>query len=205
MTTKTVNIESVPRGEQVVIGGTVSTVHKTGSVYAILTKTRRDEFPAGHRVTYSTNLTGVDGVQRCTTHGPKAQRPGGIWFCRTCYRQQQATYRARKSGRAEPVAVTKATGKARRMDVVGQLAATTGPSQQQMRVNLLLAAARSGSAVKGSQAKQDRWSRCAYTAAARQQGLTVEQANDITGLAIKPMEWSEYHAARRARELAATA
>jgi len=43
----------------------------------------------------------------CRQHGSKRQRPGGIWFCPVCYREQQKRCRARKRG--EEVTTTLAT------------------------------------------------------------------------------------------------
>lgn len=145
---KTVLVESVPRAEQVLIVGFdgvdldhpyVATVHRSSasaSVFTILAAGRKTkEVKATCRVTYSRDLP-AEGVARCSTegHGPKAQRPGGIFFCRACYREQQKAYRQRKGAPA----ATRLTVKAEeRNEKVERLLSIAPKSLTELRDGLL--------------------------------------------------------------------
>lgn len=108
--TKTVHIESVPKGEIVMIhqvnGHDASDEGSRGSVHAVSNQVFQvtpldkpfpgvGEHKAGTQVTWSAAAK----VPECSTHSiAKKQRPGGIVFCPSCYREQQKAYRARKRG-----------------------------------------------------------------------------------------------------------
>jgi hypothetical protein len=54
------------------------------------------EMRGDERVLVSYDVTGLAGVQRCRTHGPKIQRPAGHFDCEPCFKGYAAKAYAKK-------------------------------------------------------------------------------------------------------------
>lgn len=174
-TTKTVKAESLPFAEQiVVIEGAeqrVATAHRVqGGVKLLFGKGGGREVRCSERVNYTRELP-AEGVATCTTegHGPKAQRPGGIWFCRACYREQQKQYRQRKGAPA----ATRLTVKAQeRTEMVDRLLLIAPKPLVELRAKLLIGIARATFFTDEAKAQR-------LAEVGRELGLTPEQVAEI--------------------------
>lgn len=75
------------------------------------------ELRADDTLALSYDVDGLDGVQRCSKHGVKIQRPAGQFDCETCFREYgvraRAAAKARKDAAARGEVVTIETPKAR--------------------------------------------------------------------------------------------
>lgn len=200
----TVQIKNAPIGALIHIhavnGTTLPTpekgsVHKTAgaALFSVRTATLKGvEFDPTTKITFHT-----DDADTCPKHNEGLrQRPGGIVFCPSCYREQQKAYRGRKREGIDGQAERKAKQAEAREARVQAASVTRERSREQMLGALFATASAATLRMKGSQARTQAYRAARLTAMAADHGITVEQAANLAGIAPwAPMTWKEYRQA----------